>query len=96
MKGAIASVELFGILDDAPARRLTLTISAPMRGPKGDGWECRLALADLHRPSTVRGSDSVEALARAIDQAREWLAELHAQGFRLYRDRGGEAAFEMF
>lgn len=94
MKGAIASVDFFVDAASGAPRRLTLTIAAPERAAGGPGWTCRLALADLHRPQAVDGRDSVEALARAVDQARAWLAALHAQGRTLTRDRAGETPFE--
>ncbi|MEM9174838.1 MAG: hypothetical protein AAGC67_06360 [Myxococcota bacterium] len=98
MKGAIASVDVFAAEADAPAgerRRLTLTVTAPERSEAADGWVCRVALADLHRPIAVEGRDSVTALAGALDRARSWLAELSAQGTTLFRDRTGESRFEL-
>lgn len=98
MKGAIASVELFAA-EAAAAQgartRLTLTISAPERTSDDGAWVCRVALANLHRPTEVAGDDSVTALAAALAQARTWLAELRAQGTTLFRDRTGESAFEL-
>lgn len=101
MKGAIASVEIFVAESEAaglPRRRLTLTIAAPVRaGDEGDegAWVCRVALADLHRPTEIRSADSVTALAGALDQAREWLAALRAQPVLLFRDRTGETRFDL-
>jgi hypothetical protein len=94
VKGAIASIEIFAFENDASPRRLSLTIAAPERCPAGEGWLCRVALADLHRPETVRGVDSVAALMGAMDRAREWVADLRAEGLVLCRDRAGKSAFE--
>lgn len=94
MKGAIASVEIFAFENGAVPQRLSLTIAGPHRCADGEGWECRVALANLHRPETVTGSNSFEALAKAIDRARGWVADLRAQGLVLTRDRAGESAFE--
>ena len=94
MKGSIASVELYAFQGgEARPRRLTLTISAPERLPDG-GWACRVALADLHRPESASGPDSVTALVAAIELARGWLVELRAQGMLLCRDRAGEVPFD--
>ena len=99
MKGAIASVEIFSARDEGPPRRMTLTVTAPTRSsgegvPDGNEWECRVALADLHRPTTVVGGDSVAVLTAALDLARDWLAELRDQGFTLYRDPACHSRFE--
>ena len=98
MKGAIASVEVFAAEAGAPSgerRRLTLTLTGPERSSDGNGWICRVALADLQRPTEVRGRDSVTALAAALGQARSWLDGLSAQGTTLFRDRTGESRFEL-
>jgi hypothetical protein len=54
-----------------------------------------VALADLFPAKVVVGLDSFDALARALRQARTWLAELHGQGQRLTRDRAGKDPFEL-
>jgi len=92
MKGAIASVEIFvfeGAAGGSSPRRLSLVIGTPERSPAGDVWSCRVALADLHRPQTCEGRDSVESLLHAVERAKGWLAELEAGGFALARDRAG-------
>lgn len=97
MKGAIASVELFAAESGGEGTgrtRLTLTVTAPERCADG-GWVCRVALANLHRPTEVGGPDSLTALAAAIDRARTWLAELAAEGTTLFRGRTGESRFEL-
>ena len=99
MKGAIASVDIFAFENAAsaggPARRLTLVIGAPVRAASGGVWQCRVALADLHRPQTFEGRDSVEALLLAVDRARSWLAALAGEGFVLSRDRAGAEPFSL-
>jgi hypothetical protein len=94
MKGAIASVEIFAFAGEDAPRRLSLTIAAPARSRKGDGWECRVVLADRFRPETVSGPDSFCALQAAFDLARAWVSELRAQGLTLTRDRAGEMSFD--
>lgn len=97
MKGAIASVEIFLVggldrrsdADPGPPRRLTLVVGGPERSGDAGGWRCRVALADLHRPVVIEGRDSVEALSRALEHARHWIAALRAEGHALYRDRSG-------
>ena len=101
MKSAIATVEIFAVVasadfsgrSDSP-KRLSLAIGAPERCPSGNGWQCRVVLADLYPAETVVAENSVEALAGAMDRAREWVAELRAQGCSLSRDRAGEFTFE--
>jgi hypothetical protein len=74
-------------------RRLSLVIGIPERVSGGASWQCRVALADLHRPQVVEGRDSVEALSRAVDRARAWLTALADEGHRLARDRAGSEPF---
>ena len=94
VKGAIANVEIYVSKDGGGPKRLSLTISAPERCAEGVGWECRIAMADLHRPEAIRGTDSFEALSHALDRARSWVSELRAQNLVLSRDRAGEVGFE--
>jgi len=100
MKGAIASVEIFVFEKgdpgsaDAKPRRLTLTMTAPLRNENGT-WSSRVALADLHRPETHTADDSVSAIARSLAQAETWLAELRDGGAFLSRDRIGETPFRL-
>lgn len=98
MKGAIASVEIFAFVPehDTPGpRRLTLTIGAPTPDRESGHWDCRVALADLHRAETKSAVDSVSALEAALEQGRVWLAELRARGWVLARDRAGKSSFEL-
>jgi hypothetical protein len=96
VKGAIASVEIFVGREGEQTRRLSLTITQPERAEGGEGWCCRVALANLHRPCTVSGQDSVEVLAAALARSRGWLSGLIAEGFVLTRDRAGRVPFEPF
>lgn len=99
MKGAIASVEIYAFGEEATPRRLTLTIAAPTRcGADSEPpvWECRVVLADLHRPEAIVGRDSVEALSGGLALANRWVSELRARGLRLTRDRAGEQSLDLF
>ena len=98
MKGAIATVDFFISESEDPSKsadRFSLVIAAPERSPSGDGWQCRVALADLVRPEIVIGRDSFEALALAVGQAHVWIGSLRTQGRVLTRDRAGEIPFEL-
>lgn len=74
-------------------RRLSLVVGLPERVPGSAGWQCRVALADLHRPEVFEGRDSAEALLLAVARAKTWLAALAADGHRLTRDRAGTEPF---
>jgi hypothetical protein len=52
-------------------------------------------LADLYRPKTVVGRDSIEALSLALAEAHAWISELRTQGRVLTRDRAGKNPFEL-
>jgi len=98
MKNAIASVEIFAHEPDEGVRRLTLVIDQPRRrdGTNGaDGWVCRVALADEHRPLEITATDSVAVLVAALDQADRWLGELENRGIRLTRDRAGAISYSL-
>ena len=99
MKGAIASVELFVHREgeDTDPRRLTLTLSAPERvrdkGKATPDWVCRIVLADLHPPESVKAADSLTALAGALGLGGRWLTALREEGLRITRDRNGKVDF---
>jgi prophage tail gpP-like protein len=95
VKGAIATVDFFASNSEEATVRLSLVIDSPQRCSSGEGWQCRVALADLYRPETVVGRDSIEALSLALAQARVWISELRTQGRTLTRDRAGEHPFEL-
>ena len=93
MKGAIASVEIYAHREGAAVRRLTLVVSEPRTTPDPARWICRVALADLHRPEEIVGTDSVEALCRAVERGRRWIEDLRSDGFVLTRDRAGSIPY---
>lgn len=95
MKGAIATVDFFASNPGEGSDRLSLVIDSPQRCPSGEGWQCRVALADLHPAATVVGRDSIEALLLALTQARVWISALRTQGRVLTRDRAGKNPFEL-
>lgn len=94
MKGAIATVEIFAVHQEKGVDRLSLVVGSPERCASGEGWECRVALADFARPETLLGRDSFEALTLAVTRARVWIRELEAEGRVLTRDRAGKIPFE--
>ncbi len=95
MKGAIATVEFFASNGEEKPDRLNLVIDAPTRCPSGEGWQCRVALANLHAAETIVGRDSVEVLSLALNRARSWISDLRTQGRVLTRDLAGENPFEL-
>lgn len=97
MKGALAAVEIWveEAGESAVRRRLSLVIGTPERSESGGLWLCRVALADLHRPQTLEGRDSLEALVRAVEQARSWIEALRGAGHALFRDRAGDERFSL-
>jgi len=95
LKGAIAAVEFFVSDGQTKPRRLSLAISSPERSTSDESWQCRVVLADRYPPVVIAGADSVDALARALDQARVWISELRQPGQTLTRDREGEVPFEL-
>ena len=95
MKDAIATVEIFAEREGSGIDRLSLVVGSPERRSSGEGWQCRVALADFARPETLSGRDSFEALALALTRARVWIRELEAQGRVLTRDRAGKIPFEL-
>ncbi len=101
MKGAVASVDIFAFENETSSKRLTLTIAAPEPRPEGEGWQCRLVLADVHRPEIIRGTDSVDALARAIarsgDRASPRVGDRSAcPGARLVSRSGRRSDLRLF
>jgi hypothetical protein len=95
VKGAIATVDFFVETGEKKIDRLSLVVGSPERNPSGEGWQCRVALADRMRPETVIGRDSFEALSLALTRARSWIGELQAEGRVLTRDRAGKVPFEL-
>ena len=95
VKGAIATVDFFASNLEGALDRLSLVIESPQRCSSGEGWQCRVALADLYPPEAVVGRDSIEALSLAMNQARDWISDLRTQGRAITRDRAGENPFEL-
>jgi hypothetical protein len=95
VRGAIATVDFYASNADEALVRLSLVIDSPQRCSSGEGWQCRVALADLYRPKTVVGRDSIEALSLALAEAHAWISELRTQGRVLTRDRAGKNPFEL-
>ncbi|HIF94515.1 MAG TPA: hypothetical protein EYQ60_15550 [Myxococcales bacterium] len=95
LKGAIAAVEFFVSDGQNRPQRLSLAISAPVRSTSEGSWRCRVVLADRYPPAVIDGADSVDVLARALDQARVWITELRQPGHALTRDREGDFPFEL-
>jgi hypothetical protein len=95
VKRAIATVDIFASNPEGASDRLSLVIDSPQRCSSGEGWQCRVALADVYPAETVVGRDSIEALSLALTRARDWISDLRTQGRALTRDRAGESPFEL-
>ena len=89
MRTTVAASEIYGIDPGGARRRLTLAVGAPRRVDGEPGWQCRVAVADVLRPTTVVGEDSLVALATGLERIRALLGELRGQGWSLSRDRAG-------
>jgi hypothetical protein len=94
LQGAIATVDFFVSDPHTAPRRVSLVISAPERCSASAGWQCRVALADMHRAKVILGIDSFDALGLAFVQARAWTEELRGQGRILTRDQEGQIPFK--
>lgn len=95
MKTAIASTEIYGATPGGEPRRLTVAVGAPERSRHGEGWQCKVTIADVLRPTAVAGADSFEALARAVARVRQHLAALQDDGWVFSRDRGGREVLDV-
>jgi len=89
VRTTIASSEIFGIDPEGDLRRLTLAVGSPRRVDGEPGWQCRVALVDVLRPTTVAGADSFVALATAIARIRALLGELCERGWSFSLDAAG-------
>jgi len=94
VRTTIASSEIFGIDPEGEPRRLTLAVGAPKRLDGAVEWQCRVAVADILRPTTVSGDDSLVALAAAIERVRALLAELRAEGWTFSVDSHGRESID--
>jgi hypothetical protein len=89
VRTTIASSEIFGIDPDGVTKRLTLAVGSPKRVDGEPGWQCRVAVVDILRPTMVVGDDSLVALATAIARIRRLLGELCALGWSFSLDPAG-------
>ena len=94
MKRAIASQEIYGRAPDGARRRFSVAVAAPVRDAEGEGWLCRVTVADVLRPTSERGADSYEALARGMGRVRRELAVLTDAGWRLYADAAEQRSLD--
>jgi hypothetical protein len=89
MRTTIASSEIFGLDPGGAQRRITLAVGSPRRVDGESGWQCRIAVVDILRPTTVVGDDSFVALAVAIARIRALLGELREKGWSFSLDAAG-------
>lgn len=94
MKTTIATSEIFGIDPDGAIRRLTVAVGAPTQSVDAAGWSCRVAVADVVRPSGIAGRDSFSALAAAVAAVRAELVRLQTEGWAFARGRDGRDRFD--
>lgn len=83
MKTAIATSEFHGTNAAGERARLTVAVGAPVRDGDADRWHCRIAIADVLKPTAVEGFDSFDALARAVRRVGEHLDGLREAGWTL-------------
>lgn len=95
MKSTIAATELYGVTPGGEHRRLTVAVGAPARRRHGEGWQCKVTIADVLRPTAIGGANSFEAIAKAVAHVRQHLAGLQEEGWELSLDRGGREALDM-
>ena len=89
MRTTIAASEIFGVDPEGRSRRLTVAVGTPKRIDGDSGWQCRVALVDILRPTTVVGDDSFVALATAVARIRALLGELRGRGWTFSLDAAG-------
>jgi hypothetical protein len=89
VRTTIASSEIFGVDPEGVHKRLTLAVGSPRRIDGEPGWQCRVAVVDILRPTTVVGVDSFVALATAIARIRRLLGELCERGWSFSLDPAG-------
>jgi len=83
MKTAIATSEFHGTNAAGERARLTVAVGAPVRNADAESWHCRIAVADVMKPTAVTGRDSFDALDRAMRRVFEELDELRKAGWTL-------------
>jgi hypothetical protein len=95
MKTTIATSELFGWNPEGTPKRLTIAVGAPTQQGDGTGWQCRVAVADLVRPTEMSGSDSFAALAAAVSAVRAELTRLQGDGWWFASDSAGRERIDV-
>jgi len=95
MRTTIASTELYGLTPAGDRKRLTVAVGTPVPDRHGGGWQCKVTIADVLRPTAVGGADSFEAIARAVACVRQHLAGLQEEGWEFSLDRAGREAFDV-
>jgi hypothetical protein len=95
VKTTIASTEFYGAPPGGERKRLTVAVATPVRDRYGEGWECKVAIADVLRPTAIGGADSFEALARAVACVRQHLADLQEEGWEFSLDRDGREVLDL-
>jgi hypothetical protein len=88
MKTTIATSEIRGTNAAGERTRLTVAVGAPGRIGDAARWQCKIAIADVLKPTVVEGADSFEALRRAVERVQQHLDGLRAQGWTLPSDGG--------
>jgi hypothetical protein len=94
MRTTIASAEIYGLAPAGERKRLTIAVGTPGRLTRGEGWQCKVAIADVLRPTAVGGADSFQALARALAYVRQNLARLGEEGWEFSHDGAGREALD--
>jgi hypothetical protein len=94
VKTTIACQEFYGAPPGGERQRLTVAVGRPVHSTTDDFWSCKVAIADVLRPTVVVGGDSFEALARAVSWVRQHLAGMRAEGWEFSSDREGRDRFD--
>jgi hypothetical protein len=95
MRTTIASTEFYGVTPGGERKRLTVAVGTPVRSTQGEGWQCKVTIADVLRPTAVAGADSFEALARALARVCQHLAGLQEEGWKFSADRSGRQSLDV-
>jgi hypothetical protein len=95
MRTTIASSEIFGLTPAGERKRLTIAVGTPGRRRQGEGWQCKVVIADVLRPTAIAGVDSFQALARALAYLRQYLERMGQEGWELSSDRDGRETLDI-
>jgi hypothetical protein len=95
VKNTIASTEFYGVAPGGERKRLTVAVGTPVRDRYGEGWRCKVAIADVLQPTGIAGADSFEALARAVARVRQHLTGLQEEGWEFSLDRSGREVLDL-